>query len=84
MYYCGECKKECEVHITDNGIGPVEYWGAKSVHHDYGLESDCCDEAVFENELCTVEADPGEYASEQECCRGDWEYDQRKDAMLEA
>lgn len=33
--YCNEC--ECNVHSVrvDFGIGPNEYWGSRSVHHDW-------------------------------------------------
>lgn len=25
----------CSYHMEDEGIGPYEYWGCRSVHHDY-------------------------------------------------
>ena len=82
-YYCGECKKECEVHLEDEGIGSYEFWGAKCRQTIMVLVSDCCDEQAYEDEDCTVEADAGDYAYERECERGDYLYEQAKDRKLE-
>ena len=50
-WWCLACRQKCHVKQVDNGIGPYEYWGAKGVHHDYMLESRCCDSEVVDYEL---------------------------------
>jgi hypothetical protein len=47
-YICGHCGENCNVVEIDEGIGPYEYWGAKSVHHDFVKVSDCCHEDFHE------------------------------------
>ena len=82
-YYCGECKKECTVHVEDLGIGEYEFWGQKCNQRIPVLSSDCCDEQVYEDEACTVEADAGDYMYNEECERGDYLYEQEKDRRME-
>lgn len=40
---CSECKREADGHACDFGIGPVEFWGAKSTDSDVQWVSTCCD-----------------------------------------
>ena len=82
-HYCGECREECDVHIEDDGIGPYEFWGAKSKQSIKVLRSDCHDADAFEDEDCTIEADAGQYEYDEDCARGDYEYDMRKDREME-
>jgi hypothetical protein len=42
---------------VDNGIGPYEFWGSKGVHHDYCMESDCCEAAVLDGNGRELDAD---------------------------
>lgn len=68
---CPECGKECNAIECDDGIGPVEFWGAKSFDSRPYMGSDCC-----EAELDDVDyPDPAD--------RGDYEYDCRKDREAE-
>lgn len=54
--YCGSCKEPCDIGWVDDGIGPVEFWGAKSWHHDWNPVSDCCEEhGLWTDAECTVE-----------------------------
>ena len=77
--YCGECKKECNAHTEDQGIGPLEVWGRKIVDTDIVLVSDCCDAQVFEDEDLEDLADAGQYMYDEECERADFEYERRKE-----
>ena len=50
IYYCSECKQECDVKYEDEGIGSYEYWGALGVDVKWVGYSDCC-EADLTTEL---------------------------------
>ena len=39
---CSECGKESFARVTDEGIGPYEYWGQRSVQHYWVVSSLCC------------------------------------------
>lgn len=39
--YCKRCDAETYLVKQDAGLGRIEYWGAKSVHHDW---RDVCSE----------------------------------------
>ena len=50
--FCEECQQEADGHFVDFGIGPVEFWGAKSNDSDVQFVSKCCDAAmVYECDL---------------------------------
>lgn len=53
--YCGSCGYSCYPKWVDNGIGPTEFWGAKSWHHEWEWESDCCSSSVFANPEQTID-----------------------------
>ncbi len=55
--FCGHCKEPCDIKWLDDGIGPVEFWGAKSWHEDWTAYSDCCDDALWATPECIVEFD---------------------------
>lgn len=82
-YYCGECRKECTVHIEDDGIGRGEAHGRPFNDTHKVLRSDCCDESVFEDDDLTTEASAGEYIQDEEDARGDYEYECRRDRQME-
>jgi hypothetical protein len=58
--YCASCGLACMPRYVDNGIGPTEFWGAKSWHHDWEWESDCCECNVYSNSTLTVDYEPEE------------------------
>lgn len=70
-YICPDCGKPCDAKQCDDGIGPVEFWGAKSFDSRPYTGSDCC-EAELEDADAYDDSD-----------RGDFEYDLRKDRELE-
>lgn len=45
---CEECGRECTAVIRDFGIGPYEFWGHCSTHHDYHAVSPCCEADVVD------------------------------------
>ena len=47
--YCSSCGEECFGIYVDNGIGVTEFWGTISTHHDYQIESNCCNGQVLEH-----------------------------------
>ena len=49
-FWCSCCKQECALHITDEGIGDYEYWGAKGTDVQLVLSSDCCDSDYTEED----------------------------------
>lgn len=59
-YYCGACKEPCEGQFLDFGIGPYEFWGAKSCDIDIHWVSECCEADIYEDKECTVLADEPE------------------------
>ena len=46
IYYCTNCKEECDLRYEDEGIGAYEYWGATGVNEKWEAYSDCCDAFV--------------------------------------
>lgn len=46
LYFCTECKQECDVRYEDEGIGAYEYWGDKGVDTKWVGYSDCCEADV--------------------------------------
>jgi len=52
---CSECKREANGHSCDFGIGPVEFWGAKSVDSDVQWVSECCDADLLDESGCNIE-----------------------------
>jgi len=40
---CTICGEESPVRKVDNGIGVTEFWGVRSRHTDYAVETTCCD-----------------------------------------
>ena len=71
-YVCPECGKPCDAKQCDDGIGPVEFWGAKSHDSRPYTGSDCCD-AELEDANAFDDLD----------ARADYEYEQRRDRELE-
>lgn len=49
-YVCKCCEKPCELIEIDCGIGAYEYWGAKGVHTDFQLFSECCEDEYWTTE----------------------------------
>ena len=49
-FWCCNCNKECDLKVTDEGIGDYEYWGAKGTDVQLVLSSDCCDENYTEED----------------------------------
>lgn len=50
--FCKECGKEADGTFVDFGIGPVEFWGAKSNDSDVQFVSKCCEaDLVYECDL---------------------------------
>ena len=58
-YECPECGEPCDAKECDAGIGPVEFWGAKSFDSRPYMGSDCC-EADLEDVETSFE-DEGDY-----------------------
>jgi len=54
---CACCGEECKAVIEDHGIGPYEFQGAKGVDRKQVLVSDCCGDAVLDDNgaECDVE-----------------------------
>jgi len=70
-HVCPGCGKPCNAIPCDAGIGPVEFWGAKSFDSRPYVGSDCCEADLGEAEVCLTEDD------------GDYAYDQMKDREAE-
>ena len=47
-FFCLCCKEECELQVTDEGIGAYEYWGAKGTDVQLVLSSACCQDDFTE------------------------------------
>lgn len=45
-YWCTECGHPCGVKLVDEGQGPVEYEGRRTIHHCVVTISDCCEAEV--------------------------------------
>lgn len=58
---CPACNKKTKCHVEDFGIGSFEFWGARGVHHDYVLVSNCCREAVDDVETFELEPEPDDF-----------------------
>ncbi len=58
-FFCCNCKQECDLKVTDEGIGAYEYWGAKGTDVQLVLSSDCCDDDY-------TEEDPNELEEEDD------------------
>lgn len=43
QHWCTECGEECHEEVTDEGIGPYEFWGARGCHVDKRVVSSCCE-----------------------------------------
>ena len=80
-HWCGHCRKECDAHVVDEGIGHYEFWGAKGVDVQLTLISDCCDEPMYDDEECTIECSEtaDEHMSDIADDEADAKYQQRKD-----
>lgn len=52
---CSECKREATGIDVDFGIGPVEFWGAKSVDTDLRYVSECCEADLLDESGCVIE-----------------------------
>lgn len=70
-YLCPECKKPCAAIKCDDGIGPVEFWGATSVDRRPYMGSDCCYAEIEGIDPCDDLA-----------ARADWAYDCARDDKL--
>lgn len=61
---CSECGTHTSAYRFNAGIGPIEYWGAKSVHNDWRIGSTCCHAPLIDPETgndCTPDSiDPPE------------------------
>ena len=68
-YICPECGEPCEAIQCDDGLGPIEFWGAKSWDSRPYIGSSCC-EAPLDGAEISDDSD-----------RGDYEYDMRKDEL---
>jgi len=60
---CSCCGEVCTSVVRDLGIGSYEFWGHKSVHHDYQVVSPCCD---AEMKPLEDEEDDGDETEERE------------------
>lgn len=40
--WCTCCKEMVDTVMVDEGIGETEYWGSRSVHHDWVMECGQC------------------------------------------
>lgn len=48
--WCSLCGEPCYGVAEDNGYGWTEYWGSVSFHSQIDIVSDCCGEAILDNE----------------------------------
>jgi len=53
--WCNQCGCPCSTEVVDNGVGVTEFWGHKSTHVQYDIESTCCDGVPYSDPLLTVE-----------------------------
>ena len=47
-FTCSVCGKSCDAKWEDQGLGPVEFWGALSHHEDWQWVTDCCEAGTVE------------------------------------
>lgn len=55
--WCECCGQACHGITVDNGIGSYEYWGSKGTHHQYDIESSCCNATVLDHDPNPEEED---------------------------
>lgn len=55
---CPACGKQTQAHVEDQGIGAYEFWGARGIHHDYVIVSNCCEEVMPDVDFEDVDIDP--------------------------
>lgn len=48
---CPECGEPCSPKECDDGLGPIEFWGAKSFDSRPYWGSDCCEADIGDQEL---------------------------------
>lgn len=80
--YCGNCGKECSTVMSDYGIGPYEFWGARGTQHDYIVESDCCNDLVYIDKELTIEYTVVDYQDDFEDDEVDRKYNERIEREL--
>ena len=69
-YKCPQCGKPCEAKECDDGLGPVEFWGAKSYDSHPYMGSDCCEAQLDDVDFPDIDD------------RADYEYERMKDEKL--
>lgn len=75
---CGQCGEYVEApYEEDLGLGPIEFWGAKSWHHDVQWVGECCEAPLQEAEFdecprCNEEkiVSSSEWNEENRICTG--------------
>lgn len=65
--YCANCGEECVGISVDNGIGPYEYFGSKGTHHQWDIESSCCNASLLGHSPKCVTCGKWEVEAEDLC-----------------
>ena len=68
--FCPKCGLPCKAVRCDDGVGPIEFWGAKTVDSRPYTGSDCCGAKLDD---CDAFDDSD---------RADYEYDRMRDDKL--
>lgn len=53
--FCSVCNETTSVVSIDYGIGSYEFWGHKSINHDWGAECSECGERIPMKDVTEVE-----------------------------